>query len=600
METKTIPLRRDVDPADCWNLSKLYKSFEEWNNAFEIWKTKLPELTAFEGRLGESAAVLADFLEAESAWSMEEERLASYCMLRISENLENSEAQECRFRLAAFAAEAGARLSFVRDEILAVPETQWPQLLAEKRLQPFAIVLNKILRTRPHAPTKAEERILSLSSQSGQTAHDAFEALTDGDFSFGTLPLEGKETELSQSTLSLFLNDKKRSVREAAYRRFYAEFEKHKNTLAALYAGSVSKDIFRARARRFSGSLEAALFEKDVPTAVYSNLVEEVSRGLPVLHRYYRLRKKLLNIDELRHFDVYVPLIGEVKMHHTFNEAVDLVCRALQPLGDEYVSVLRGGLLGGWVDKYENRGKRSGAFSAGTYTSDPYILMNYKETELRDVFTLIHESGHSMHSYYCTHSNPFQHYDYTIFEAEVASTFNEQLLAEYLKKEEKDPKVRAFVIGKQIDDIIATLFRQTMFAEFELICHETAESGGALTLDFFRTTYRRLLEKYFGPEMHFEEVSDLEGLRIPHFYRAFYVFQYATGISAAIALAQGVLSGDKQKRDDYFTFLKTGGSLFPIESLKRGGVDMSQPEPIRQAVAYFENLLNEFEEFFDC
>ena len=285
-------------------------------------------------------------------------------------------------------------------------------------------------------------------------------------------------------------------------------------------------------------------------------------------------------------------------MHHTFNEAVDLVCRALQPLGDEYVSVLRGGLLGGWVDKYENRGKRSGAFSAGTYTSDPYILMNYKETELRDVFTLIHESGHSMHSYYCTHSNPFQHYDYTIFEAEVASTFNEQLLAEYLKKEEKDPKVRAFVIGKQIDDIIATLFRQTMFAEFELICHETAESGGALTLDFFRTTYRRLLEKYFGPEMRFEEVSDLEGLRIPHFYRAFYVFQYATGISAAIALAQGVLSGDKQKRDDYFTFLKTGGSLFPIESLKRGGVDMSRPEPIRQAVAYFEKLLNEFEEFF--
>ena len=346
----------------------------------------------------------------------------------------------------------------------------------------------------------------------------------------------------------------------------------------------------------FSDSVVCSV--ENVPKTVYVNLIEEINRGLPVLHRYYRLRKKLLNLDELRHFDVYVPLIGEVKMRHTFSEAVDLVCRALQPLGDEYVSVLRGGLLGGWVDKYENRGKRSGAFSAGSYTSDPYILMNYKETELRDVFTLIHESGHSMHSYYCARSNPFQHYDYTIFEAEVASTFNEQLLAEYLKKEEKDPKVKAFVIGKQIDDMIATLFRQTMFAEFELICHETAESGGALTLDFFRSAYRRLLEKYFGPEMRFEKVSDLEGLRIPHFYRAFYVFQYATGISAAVALAQGVLSGDKQKRDNYFAFLKTGGSLFPIESLKRGGVDMSHPEPIRQAVAYFEKLLNEFEEFF--
>lgn len=598
MNKNTVPARSEIKPEDRWNLSKLYSSFEEWNTAFEQWKQMLPLMTGFQNRLGESADTLADFLETEVKWDTEEERLASYCMLRISEDLENQEAQKYHFMLMSFATQAAAQLSFIREEILAVPEECWPQWLENSRLKPFSVAIGKIRRTRPHSLSQNEERILALSSQSGQTAHDAFEALTDGDFRFGTLPYEGVETELSQSTFTVFLNSPDRTTRRNAYRRFYAEFEKHKNTLAALYAGSVSRDIFTARARHYNSALEAALFGKDVPGSVYRNLIDEVGRGLPVLHRYYRLRKKLLKLDELRHYDVYVPLVGDVKMKHTYEEAVDLIGKALQPLGDEYVSILKNGLLNGWVDRYENKGKRSGAFSAGTFTSDPYILMNYKEDVLRDVFTLIHESGHSMHSYYCSRSNPFQHYDYTIFEAETASTFNEQLLAEYLKKTESDPKVKAFVIGKQIDDMIATLFRQTMFAEFELICHETAEQGGALTLDFFRSTYRKLLEKYFGPEMILEEESDLECLRIPHFYRAYYVFQYATGISAAVALAKGVLSGDPEKRERYFTFLKTGGSLFPIESLKRAGIDMTQPQPVREAVSCFEKLLDEFETFF--
>lgn len=600
MNKKTVPLRSEQKPEDCWNLSKLYASFEKWQCAFEIWKEKLPSLTAFRGKLGNGAETLADFLETEASWNMEEERLASYCMLRLSEDIENQQAQKFHFMLMSFATQASAELSFVKEEILAVPETAWTTLLAHNRLQPFAVSLSKILRKREHSLSQNEERILALSAQSGQTAHDAFEALTDGDFHFDTLMLDGVETELSQSTFTQFLNSSDRETRKNAYRRFYAEFEKHKNTLATLYAGSVSRDIFAARSRRYSSSLEAALFGKDVPIAVYRNLIDEVRRGLPILHRYYRLRKLRLQVTELRHYDVYVPLVSQITMKHSYEEAVELVCRALQPLGNEYVSILKNGLLHGWVDRYENKGKRSGAFSAGTFTSDPYILMNYKEDVLRDVFTLIHESGHSMHSYYCSRSNPFQHYDYTIFEAETASTFNEQLLAEYLKKTETDSQVKAFVIGKQIDDMIATLFRQTMFAEFELICHETAEKGEALTLEFFRSTYRKLLQDYFGPEMILEEESDLECLRIPHFYRAYYVFQYATGISAAVALAKGVLSGEKKKRDDYFTFLKTGGSLFPIESLKQAGIDMTQPQPIREAIAYFEELLNELETFFDC
>lgn len=599
MKTQTVPPRNQIKKEDQWNLSKLYSSFEQWSKAFEDWKTLLPSLVAFQGHLGDSSEKLADYLEAEVRWSLEEERLASYCMLRISEDVANQEAQKFHYMLMSFASQAAAQLSFVQEEILSIDEGLWESWLKTPRLEPFAISLNKILRTREHALTQNEERILALSTQTRQVAHDAFEALTDGDLKFGTLPFEGGELELSQSTFSVFLNSPQRELREKAYHQFYAAFETHKNTLATLYAGSISKDIFSARSRHYNSSLEAALFGKDVPLSVYHNLIEEVHRGLPLLHRYYSLRKRALGVEQLRHYDVYAPLVKEVNMKHSYQEAVELVGAALRPLGEEYVTTLTQGLLNGWVDKYENKGKRSGAFSAGSFSSDPYILMNYKEDVLRDVFTLIHEGGHSMHSYYCSHSNPFQHYDYTIFEAEVASTFNEQLLAEHLKATETDPKVKAFVVGKQVDDMIATLFRQTMFAEFELICHKTAEAGEALTLDFFRSTYRKLLETYFGPEMILEEVSDLECLRIPHFYRAFYVFQYATGISAAVALAKGVLSGDPQKKDDYFTFLKTGGSLFPIESLKRGGVDMTSPQPVRDAIETFGELLKELEEFFN-
>ncbi len=303
----------------------------------------------------------------------------------------------------------------------------------------------------------------------------------------------------------------------------------------------------------------------------------------------------MLGVEELRHYDVYVPLIDSIKSHHTFDEAINVVIDSLAILGTEYTQTLQSGLKGGWVDKYENKGKRSGAFSAGSYIGDPYILMNFKEDVLRDVFTLAHEAGHSMHSFYSVKSNPYQHYNYSIFEAEVASTFNEQLLAHHLLKNTDDPTMRAYIIGKQIDDIIATIYRQTMFAEFEHLTHEAYESGTPLTLDYFRTTYRGLLEQYFGPSMVFEEESELEGLRIPHFYRAFYVYKYATGLSAAIALSQKVINGDDNDLQDYLSFLCSGGSEYPLDSLKKAGVDMSTPKPVEDALAYFSSLLEEFE-----
>jgi oligoendopeptidase F len=386
-----------------------------------------------------------------------------------------------------------------------------------------------------------------------------------------------------------------RGLRKAAYFRFYELFDKHKNTLAALYAGSVKYDKYRAVVRHYPSARAAALFPDDVGEEVYENLVSTVSAKLPVLHEYYELRRRILKLDELRHYDVYVPLVPEAKVKHSYAEAVDLVCDALRPLGGEYVTVLRSGLEGRWVDRYENKGKRSGAFSAGSYTGEPYILLNYKDDVLHDVFTIAHEGGHSMHSYYSARSNPFLSYSYTIFEAEVASTFNEQLLYRRLYEKAQSDEERASLVGAQLDGLLATLFRQTMFAEFEARTHAIVEAGESLTLDVMRNEYRTLLKKYFGPAMNLEEVSDLECLRIPHFYNAFYVYKYATGISASIALAERVLSGGERERADYYAFLKSGGSRFPIESLKIAGVDMSRPEPVEAACAEFGRLTKELQ-----
>jgi oligoendopeptidase F len=390
--------------------------------------------------------------------------------------------------------------------------------------------------------------------------------------------------------------DKNRKVRENAYKIFYGEFDKHKNTISELYSGSVLRDKYLAEIRGYPSARAKALFPDNVPEKVYDNLIETVRNNLPALHDYYRLRAEKLNLaDGLRHWDVYVSIVDSADMNHTWQEAVNTVCSALEPLGEEYVSVLRTGLEGRWADRYENRGKRSGAFSAGSYSGEPYILMNFKENVLRDVFTMAHEGGHSMHSMYSAANNPFSHYSYTIFEAEVASTFNEQLLTSKLLNGTDKPETKAYLIGKQIDDIIATIFRQTMFAEFERDIHDMAENGRPVTLSTIRETYRKLLEEYFGPKMIFEKESDLESLRIPHFYRAFYVYKYATGLSAAMALSEKVINGGTAERESYLNFLKSGGSQFPIDSLKQAGVDMSSPEPVNIALKKFAESVNKLQ-----
>jgi len=595
MNTSSIPPRSAVPVEYTWDLSKLYPSDSAWNDGLAVYEKMIEKIESYRGTLGRSAETLADWLDFYKDLGILEERLAYYCELRQTEDEGASEARTMTGRFAMAQARAQAAASWAVPEIQAIPDSSIQSFLQDERLAEYRIYLQKLLRWKPYILSDKEERLLALHAEGESVPRDAFSVLTNVDIDFGTIDTPDGPRPLSQSTWSSFMEKSDRDLRQRAYKAFYKQFEAHKTTLAALYGGSVKQDVIKARIRGFPSARAMALFPDNVDESVYDNLVATINANLPTLHRYYELRKKALGLSELRHYDVYVPIVQSATRHTTWNEAVDMISQALSPLGDEYVETLRSGLLGRWADRYENKGKRSGAFSAGSYTGDPYILMNYKDDVIRDVFTLAHEGGHSMHSWYSARNNPFMHYGYTIFEAEVASTFNEELLFRHLMKTADSRELKAYLVNKRVDDILATLFRQTMFAEFEHRVHALEEGGTPLTVDVLRSEYRALLTKYFGPAMVFEDESDLEGLRIPHFYGAFYVYKYATGISASLALAERVLSGGKQEREDYFSFLKSGGSRFPIESLKMAGVDMSRPEPIQAACDTFARLVQELE-----
>jgi oligoendopeptidase F len=592
---KNIPLRNEIAISDTWDLSELFTNEDEWNKALTEFENMTEKIPSFQGTLGKSAAHLADYLDFSRSLNILGERLGNYAFLRQSEDEGASAARTMVGKITMSAAKASAAASWENPEILAIPEKDMETFLLHERIADYRIYLQKILRCRPHILSGKEERIIALHAEGEGALSDAFSVLTNVDFNFGMIDTPEGKRPLSQSSFSVFLENSDRDLRQRAYKTFYGCFDAHKTVIASLYSGSVKQDVINARIRGFPSARAASLFADDVSELVYDNLISAVGGKLDILHRYYSLRKRALKLQELRHYDVYAPLVPTAKKTTNWNEAVDLVSNALSPLGDEYVSVLRTGLIGRWADRYENKGKRSGAFSAGSFTGDPYILMNYKEDSIRDVFTLAHEGGHSMHSYYSARNNPFPHYNYTIFEAEVASTFNEELLFRYLEKRADSKELRLYLVNKHADDLLATLYRQTMFAEFEKITHELEEGGVPLTVELLRCEYRKLLEKYFGTEMLLEETSDLEGLRIPHFYHAFYVYKYATGVSAALALADRVLSGGEKERRDYFTFLKSGGSRFPIESLKAAGVDMSSPEPVNAACDVFGRLVDELE-----
>jgi len=584
---KTIPERSEIPAEHKWNLVSLFKDDAEWERKLAGLRELMQEAEKKKACFVAEADALLDTLKAFEQYLILEERLGYYAHLRVTEDEGNSVARGMFARFIGLSSEGQAAWAWLSPAIQALDDDVVERCLSSPKCADYHVFLKKLRRFKPHVLSEAEERLLALQTESAQTAQEAFSVLTNVDLDFGSIETPEGPKPLTQSTFASFMRMQDRDIRKAAYLQFYNSFEAHRNTLGALYAGSVKLDKYQALVRKYPSVRAMALFPDDVPEAVYDNLISTVNENLPILHRYYSLRKKILGLESLRHYDVYVPLAAEVKASHSYEEAVDIVLEALAPLGDEYTRTLRHGLLEGWVDRYENKGKRSGAFSAGSFIGDPYILLNYKDDVLHDLFTIAHEGGHSMHSWYSARNNPFMCYNYTIFEAEVASTFNEQLVFSHLYDQSRDDSEKAFLVATRIDDTLATLFRQTMFAEFEKRTHEIAESGEALTIDVLRKEYRALLEKYFGPEMVLESVSDLEGLRIPHFYTAFYVYKYATGLSASIALSERVLHGGKEERDAYLDFLKSGGSRFPIESLKLAGVDMSTPEPVQAACRRF-------------
>ncbi|AHC15862.1 oligoendopeptidase F [Salinispira pacifica] len=595
MSVNPTRARKDVPAHEKWNLNALFPDDAAWEQGFEDLKNQYTEIETYRGSLADAPENLRDCLNRMFELEKLGERLGYYAFLKMTEDQGDSASQSRQARFMQLESKVSASMSFMTPEIQEIPDSTMKEWLNRDDFTEYRIYLEKLLRFKPHVLSPAEEKLMAMQSESAQTASKTFSALLDVDMDFGTVKTPQGEKPLTNSTFGSFMQNPEREVRKEAYGKYYSHLDSHKNTLASLYTGSVNQDVYRSQARGYSSSLEYALFPDKVDPKVYHNLVETVNKNLPSLHAYYRLRKEKQGISDYSLIDTKVPLIADIKMEHSYDEAVAVIEKALQPLGDEYVSTLskglRGGSNGGWVDKYENKGKRSGAFSAGSFYGEPYILMNYKEDLLRDLFTLAHEGGHSMHSWYSSRNNPFPHYNYTIFEAEVASTFNEQLLFHHMMSSNDDPKLKAYLINKRIDDMIGTIFRQTMFAEFELRCHQMVENGEALTVQSLQDEYRKLLVNYFGEDVELPELSALEGLRIPHFYRAFYVYKYATGLSAAISLSQRVLNGGDTEREDYFKFLKSGGSRFPLESLAVAGVDMSSPEPIQNAMDLFDDLV---------
>ncbi|MBW5391216.1 oligoendopeptidase F [Brachyspira pilosicoli] len=596
MENKLLD-RKDVKIEDTWDLTLLYKNDEEFEKDFKSMEDFSKEVSKFKGNLSKSAKELRDILDSIMKASIVLEKLGSYAFLKQTEDLTNNDSNIKVARFAKLSSEFSANLSYFEPELMSIDDEKINSFLKDEVLKDYLIYLRNILKYKPHTLSEKEERILALQGELSSTASNVFDTLNDADLDFGELEHNGEKTPLTHATFSSFQESQDREIRKNSYNQFYKEYDKHKNTLAELYASQIKQDIFDARIRNYNSVREMELFADDIPVSVYDSLIESVHNALPALHSYYEYCANKLGISDFRQYDKYAPVVKDVKLHHTFDEAIDVLNKALSPLGEEYVSTLTKGLNSRWVDKYENKGKTSGAFSAGCYTSEPYILMNFRDESIESVFTLAHEAGHSMHSYYSRKNNPFQHHDYTIFEAEVASTFNEKLLFNYLMQNESKKEVKAFLLNKDINGFVATVFRQTMFAEFEHIIHKEAEDGNPTTLELIRNVYKDLLKKYFGERSVLEETSDLEALRIPHFYRSFYVYKYATGMSAAVALSNGVLEGnakgDYTNRDNYLKFLRSGGSRTPIENLKVAGVDMTKPDVVESALKLFAKEVEE-------
>ncbi|MDO5520251.1 MAG: oligoendopeptidase F [bacterium] len=593
---KVIKKRNEIDDKYKWAITDLYADDTEWQKEYDQVLELGTVLSEYEGTLAESADRFYEFLMKSDQMNKLLERVYVYANQRYHEDTSNAAYQKLSDMASNLMVNVSSKISFATSEILDVDEKIIEQFYKdESALLAYKRFIDNLLRKKPHVLSKAEEKLLAEMGEVADASSNIFSMFNNADLKFGKVKNEeGEEVDLTHARYSLFLQSKDRNVRKEAFDAMYTAYENFRNTLAATFSANIKQEVFYAKARKYDSSLKMQLDDGNIDVSVYTNLLEVVHENLPLLHRYIELRKKVLSLDEIHMYDLYVPMVSDVDMKIPFEEAKTIVSEGLKPLGDEYAAILKEGYDNSWIDVYENEGKRSGAYSWGAYGTHPYVLLNYQDN-LNNVFTLAHEMGHAIHSYYSDETQPYIYAGYKIFVAEVASTCNEALLMHHLLKTTTDKKKRAYLINYQLEQFRTTLYRQAMFAEFEMITHGKVEANEPLTADSLCQIYHDLNQKYFGEDAVIDSHIDMEWARIPHFYNAFYVYQYATGYSAAIALSQRILNEGEAAVIDYINFLRGGSSKDPIDLLKGAGVDMTTKKPVTEALLVFKSLLDEFE-----
>ena len=597
--SETIRERKDIPQKDTWALEDLYATDADWEKALARMQARMPELSEFEGKLAQNGQTLCAFLALLEELDTQAESLGNYAMRRGDQDTRDANYQAMNGKFISAVTELSAGLSFATPEIMAIPEEDLEGFYADcPRLERYRRYLTDQRRKKTHTLSAAEERLLAAAAEMAGAPDSIYSSLLNADLTYpDAIDSEGKSHSLSQSTFVPLEESGDRVLRKSAYENLYHTLNGMRNTAAGLLDAQNKQQKFYATARKYSSAREAALDGTNVPLSVYDNLIEAVHQNLDKMHRYVRLRKKLLGVDQLHFYDIYTPLVQDLNKSIPYEQAKQTVYDALHPLGEDYRKILKEGFDNRWIDVYENRGKRTGAYSAGTKVH-PYVLLNYTGS-LDSEFTLAHEMGHALHSYLSNkHQNPIDS-DYVIFVAEVASTCNEALLMEYLLKRTRDKKERAYLINYFLDQFKGTIYRQVMFAEFEKTIGQMVDAGQTLTADVLCAEYRRLAELYYGPDMEVDEEIAIEWARIPHFYYDYYVFQYATGYAAAIALSRRILSEGEPAVKDYLGFLSGGCSKSPIDLLKGAGVDMTGPQPVNDALALFGELLDEMESLME-
>ena len=585
-------LRSQMDPAFCWNLTDIFESEDAWEQALAEAAEQVASIPALEGTLGESSAKLKAGLDQFYAAARKAELVYVYASLNSAGDNGDAHAQDMEARAMRLYVEFSTAAAFLSPEILSIDPALLEKWMAEPELAGYRHILEDICRGRAHTLSEAEERLLAMLGDAAQTPSNAFSMFESVDMRFP--PLSG-DRPLTHAQFGGYRESRDIDTRREAFEKYFGEYAKYVNTLAALYSGSVKLDCYFARAHRHDGALAAGLFGSNVPTALYDNLIDSIHRAIPTLERYLRLRAKRMGLEQLHLYDLYVPLVEDVDAKMPYAEAQRLVLEAVAPLGEEYQSLIRRAFDEKWIDVYENQGKTTGAFSCGVYGVHPYVLLNHAD-KYDDAFTLAHELGHAMHSWFSSQAQDYANNEYSIFVAEVASTVNEVLLTRHLLKGETDPKKRAYVLNHLLEGFRTTVFRQTLFAEFEKRTHEMYEAGEPLTAQTLSALYHELNERYY-PGVRSTPETDAEWARIPHFYNAFYVYQYATGFCSAVAIADSILNHGGA--GEYLRFLSTGGSMYPIDELKIAGVDLTSPEPIDRAMKVFAETLDEFAELME-